>query len=67
MPRKKKPNRDRVDLRAEPAWVDRAARIAARLGMNLSTFIRMATSRYMDEYERDFPVELKELPRKPRQ
>ena len=36
------PERDRIDLRAEPALVARARRQAVRLGISLSSYIRLA-------------------------
>jgi hypothetical protein len=48
MPRKKKPERDRIDLRAEPDWIDRVQGHADRMGVSLSAYIRLATSERMD-------------------
>jgi hypothetical protein len=50
VPKKPVPGRDRVDLRAEPEWIARVQAQADRLGMALSAYIRMATTK---EVERD--------------
>ena len=36
--------RDRIDLRADPAWVARIERQAERFGINLSAYIREAVT-----------------------
>lgn len=42
------PQRDRVDMRAEPAWMARVERQAARLGISVTAYIKMATSRQLE-------------------
>jgi hypothetical protein len=48
-------DRKRVEFMAEPEWIKRAASEAERLGLNLSSFIRMVVTQHMDktEAERD--------------
>lgn len=60
---KKKPDptpgelpRDRIDLRADPAWVARVERQAKRLGISLSAYIRQATTRQLTQDEADDPA-----------
>ena len=40
-------NRGRVDLRADPEWLTRVEDHAARLGLNVSAYIRLAVSERM--------------------
>jgi hypothetical protein len=42
MPSRKVPGRGRLDLRAEPGLIDVADQAARRLGMNISSYIRLA-------------------------
>ncbi len=49
------PPRDRIDLRAGPAWIARVQRQAERLGMSLSAYIRMATTERVEEDEATDP------------
>lgn len=59
---KKKPSppadatRDRIDLRAEPAWIARVERQARRLGTSLSAYIRQATTRQLEKDEQSDPA-----------
>ena len=45
--------RGRVEFKAPPDWVERATREGERLGLNLSAFIRMVVSQYMERVEAD--------------
>ena len=47
--------RDRIDLRAEPAWVARVIRQAERLGISVSAYIRAAVSRQLEKDEATEP------------
>lgn len=49
--------RDRVDLRADPTWVARVERQARRLGLNVSAYIRLATTRQLEIDEANAPAE----------
>lgn len=49
-------SRDRIDLRAERAWVARAERQAARFGVSLSAYIRQAVSRQLELDEATDPA-----------
>lgn len=40
--------RDRIDLRAERAWVARVERQAERFGVSLSAYIRQAVSKQLE-------------------
>jgi hypothetical protein len=51
----KKEGRDRLDLRAEPDWIDRIAVQAARLGINVSAYIRQAVTRQLERDEAEAP------------
>jgi hypothetical protein len=48
-------DRGRVEFKAPPEWIERATREGERLGLNLSAFVRMVVTIYMDkaEAERD--------------
>ncbi len=43
-----KSTRDRVEFRADPAWIARVLKAAARLGMGLSAYIRYSTNKQME-------------------
>jgi hypothetical protein len=47
--RKESFDRGRVEFKAPPEWVERATREGERLGLNLSAFIRMAVTQWMDK------------------
>lgn len=47
--------RDRIDLRAEPEWVARIKRQADRLGISISAYIRLATTRQLEQDEKTDP------------
>lgn len=47
--------RDRVDLRADPAWVARIERQAERLGISVSAYIRLATTKQLEADEASDP------------
>jgi hypothetical protein len=49
------PARDRIDLRADPVWVARVERQAARLGMTVSSYIRGAITRALEADEATEP------------
>lgn len=58
MPKRRKPEegpRDRVDLRAEPAWIGRVQAQADRLGIGLSAYIRMVVTRALEADEANDP------------
>jgi hypothetical protein len=48
--------RDRLDLRAEPAWIARVAAQAERLGISVSAYVRQATSRQLERDEAEWPA-----------
>jgi hypothetical protein len=47
--------RDRVELRADPAWLARVQRQADRLGVSVSAYIRQATTRQLEADEATDP------------
>ena len=49
------PARDRIDLRAEPAWIARIEKQAARFGTNLSAYIREAVTIKLESDEQSDP------------
>lgn len=51
------PTRERIDLRADPAWIARVRRQAERLGISLSDYIRQATTRQLERDENTEPAE----------
>jgi len=63
VPRKPSENRDRLDLRAEPAWIARVRRQAERFGMSVSAYIRIRTT---EALERDEATDERPVPKKPR-
>jgi hypothetical protein len=42
------PNRDLIQLRAEPEWIDEVNEEADRLGLSLSAYIRLAVNERME-------------------
>jgi hypothetical protein len=48
-------DRGRVEFKAEPEWIERAAKYGERVGMNLSTLIRVAVTQYLDQAGADRP------------
>lgn len=50
MPRKKDPKskRGRVEFLAEPEWINRVTAHAEKLGLNLSSFIRLSVNKQME-------------------
>lgn len=44
-------DRERVEFRADPEWIERVNTEALRLGLNLSSFIRMIVTQHMDRVE----------------
>ena len=47
--------RDRIDLRADPAWVARIEKQAERFGLTVSAYIRQAVSRQLEQDEATDP------------
>lgn len=54
---KKRPNpeRDLVQFRADPEWIDRVNAEAERFGLTLSAYIRLAVNERMERTEADRP------------
>jgi hypothetical protein len=48
-------DRGRVEFKADPEWVARLNRQAVRIGLNLSSLIRMVMTRWLDEAEAQEP------------
>ena len=48
-------DRGRVEFKADPEWIERVTREAERLGLNLSAFIRMVVTQYMDKIGAERP------------
>ena len=55
MAEKKLPRRDRIDLRADPAWSARVQAQADRLGLSFSAYIREAVTRKLEADEANAP------------
>jgi hypothetical protein len=49
--RKKNMTRDRMELKAEPEWIARLTRVAKKLGLSLSAYVRLALTEDMDDRE----------------
>ena len=49
-------SRDRVDLRADPAWVARLERQADRLGITITAYVKQAVSRALEADEATDPT-----------
>jgi hypothetical protein len=52
--------RGRVEFKADPEWIERVNAEAERIGLNLSSFIRMVMTQYMDKVEAERPPKRKE-------
>ncbi len=48
--------RGRVEFKADPEWIRHVHHEAERLGLNLSSFIRMVVTQYMDRLEAERPT-----------
>jgi hypothetical protein len=48
--------RERVEFKASPEWIERAVRAGEHIGLNLSAFIRMVVSQYLDRMEAEQSV-----------
>ena len=48
--------RDRIDIRADPAWVARAQRQADRFGISLSAYLKQAATKSMEHDEATDPA-----------
>jgi len=55
VPRKSEGPRDRIDLRVKPEWHARVMRQAERLGMDVSDYIRQATTLKLEQDEATEP------------
>jgi hypothetical protein len=53
--RSKEEARDRIALRADPAWIARVQAQADRLGIGLSAYIRQAVTRQFERHESEEP------------
>jgi hypothetical protein len=49
--KKERFDKGRVEFKATAEWVERANDEAVRLGLNLSAFIRMVVTQYLDKAE----------------
>jgi hypothetical protein len=49
------PNRDLIQLRAEPAWIDRVNAEAERLGLSISAYVRLAVTERLERDEASHP------------
>jgi hypothetical protein len=58
MPNKRVPGRDRVDLKADPKWVATVAQAAQSVGLNLSSYIRLAVAERLQRDGFTLPAEL---------
>jgi len=47
MPSKKVAGRDRLEIRADPAWIDQVTEAARRVGCSLSSYVRIALTERM--------------------
>jgi hypothetical protein len=56
--------RGRVEFKASPAWIERATREAERRGLNLSAWIRMVISDYLEQLDAERPAAPKQPRRK---
>lgn len=57
--KKKRLSEDKVEFRAEKAWMDRLDRVAARLGLTRSAYMRLRLTEAMDRDERPEPQKRK--------
>jgi hypothetical protein len=55
--RKAKMDRDRFEVRAQPAWIARVTRAAERFGLSLSAFVRLVVTERLEELDRNPPPE----------
>jgi predicted HicB family RNase H-like nuclease len=47
--KKEKFDRERIELRAEPEWIERVTAEAERLGLSLSAYIRLAVNERLEK------------------
>lgn len=48
-------DRGRVEFKAPPDWIERATKHGERLGLSLSSFMRMVVTQYMDKADAELP------------
>jgi hypothetical protein len=58
--KRRKTPRDRIDIRAEPAWVARIQAQADRRGMSISSYIRQAVTKEVEADEATQPRKTEE-------
>lgn len=54
--KRKNPARDRIEIRADPEWIDRVNAAAEKVGLSISAFLRLAGNRLMSDPEFAPPV-----------
>lgn len=47
--------RDRIDLRVDPAWLERVERQCERHGINLTNYIKLAVTQLLESHEATDP------------
>jgi hypothetical protein len=55
-PKRPNPDRDKIELRADPAWIGRVTDAAESLGVSLSAFVRLAINERLQRMESEFPT-----------
>jgi len=50
------PQRNKVEFLAEPEWIDRVTKVAERLGLSISAYIRMVVTQRMNADEAELPA-----------
>ena len=62
--RKQNFERRRLELVAEPEWIERVSKQAERLGISLSAYIRLAVTRSLESDEASQPASHSKKPRR---
>jgi len=65
MPSRKVAGRDRLEIRADPAWIDQVTEAARRVGCSLSSYVRMALTERMQRDGVNVPPAPKPMPATP--
>jgi len=65
MPSRKVAGRDRLEIRADPAWIDQVTEAARRVGCSLSSYVRMALTERMQRDGIMVPISPQPVPATP--
>jgi len=65
MPSRKVAGRDRLEIRADPSWIDQVTEAARRVGCSLSSYVRIALTERMQRDGVVIPHTMQPVPATP--